>query len=349
MSQRWKTLYLPVGICTLLGLLLLKSPQLAAHGFESGLRLCAETVLPALFPFFVLSDVLLSCSFEGRRLHPIAKCLGLQRQQGVLVILLSWFGGYAVCAGMVGNLRRNGGLNARDAALVLLLGCCSSPGFVIGCVGGLLLGNMQLGILLYGAQLAANLLSTALCVPFLPKADSVAGTSGVTEAAPDLSRSIGNAVNSSLNVCGCVLFFRTVAALLIPFLPPNRYAAPWLSACLEISSGCADFAALGGRAALYGCCACLSLLGFSVWVQISMLLQGVVSLRLLLLSRVIHLICFCTILQVLVHTLPGTMEVYSTLSQRVVTMQRVPLDAALVVFCFLCAALYKVRQNFYNK
>ncbi len=349
MSQRWKTLYFPAGICALLGLLLLQNPQLAAQGFESGLRLCAETVLPALFPFFVVCDVLLSCPFEGKWLRPLAKCLGLQKEKGILVIFLSWFGGYAVCARMVGALRRSGVLNTRDATLTLMLGCCSSPGFVIGCVGGLLLGNIRLGILLYGVQLAANLLSTALCVPFLPKADLVSNTSGFVETAPDLSRAIGNAVNSSLHVCGCVLFFRTVAALLLPFLPANRYAAPWLSACLEISSGCADFAALGGSAALYGCCLCLSLLGLSVWTQISMLLQGAASLWLLLLNRGIHLVCFCAAMQVLVRTLPGTMEVYSTLSQRVVTMQRVPLDAAVVVFCFLCATLYKVRQNFYNK
>lgn len=350
MSQRWKTLYLPAGISALLGLLLLKSPHLAVQGFESGLRLCVGTVLPALFPFFVLCDVLVSCPFEGKWMRPLAKCLGLRSEKGVWVIFLSWLGGYAVCARTVGTLRHYKLLNTRDATLVLLLGCCSSPGFVIGCVGGLLLGNLRLGLLLYGLQLAANLLSTALCVPFLPNVDFGTENAGqVLETAPDLSCAISNAVTSSLNVCGCVLFFRTVAALLMPFIPPNRYAAPWLSACLEISSGCADFAAVGGRMALYGCCACLSLLGLSVWAQISMLLQGAIPLRLLILNRGIHLICFCGSVQLLARVLPGTMAVYSTLAQRVVTMQRVPLDAAFMVFLFLCAALYKVRQNFYNE
>ena len=35
---------------------------------------------------------------------------------------------------LVGELRRSQLLDERDASLVLLLGCCSSPGFVIGCV-----------------------------------------------------------------------------------------------------------------------------------------------------------------------------------------------------------------------
>ena len=350
MSQRWQTRYLPAAICAFLGLLLIKSPQLAARGFTSGLYLCTNTVLPALFPFFVLCDLLLSCPMEEKFLRPFTTCFGLQSSRGALTVLLSWFGGYAVCAQLVGTLRRGNQLDARDSALVLMLGCCSGPGFVIGCVGGLLLGNPQLGILLYGLQLAANLMSTALCIPFLPKADRSAQKSGQgIESGAGLSRAIGKAVNSSMNVCGCVLFFRIITTLLTPFLPPIPFAPPALSAVLEISSGCADFAALGGSIALYGCCACLSLLGLSVWAQMAMLLQGAVSLRLLLCNRLLHLIFFCGIVHLLARTLPGTMAVYRTLSQRVITMQRLPLDAALIVFLFLCAALYKVRQNFYNK
>ena len=59
------------------------------------------------------------------------------------------------------------------ASLALLcLGCCSGPGFVVGYIGGLLLGSTSLGALLYAGQLAANLLAAGLCLPMLPKADA---------------------------------------------------------------------------------------------------------------------------------------------------------------------------------
>lgn len=41
----------------------------------------------------------------------------------------------------------------------MMLGCCSGPGFVVGYIGGLLLGSTSLGALLYAGQLAANLLA----------------------------------------------------------------------------------------------------------------------------------------------------------------------------------------------
>lgn len=349
MSQRWKTTYLPVGLCLVVGGLLLIHPQLAAQGFQSGVSLCIRTVLPALFPFFVLCDLLLACPLQGRFLGVLARLWGMQEKTCAAAVLLSWFGGYAVCAQLAGRLRRDGDLTEREATLLMMLGCCSSPGFVISCIGGLLFGNLQLGILLYGLQLAANLLSTALCLFLVPRSTSGQKATHHEQRLPNLPQAISNAVSSSLQVCGCVIFFRILSAILLPYLPGSAWTAPFLSAILEISSGCADFAAIGGRTGLYGCCACLSLLGLSVWAQIALLLQGVVQLRLLVLQRSIHLVCFLLMIRISVPFLPGVDKVYSTLADRVIPTQRLPLDAAIVGFVFLCAALYKVRQSFYNK
>lgn len=336
-------------LCCFAGGLLLWQPQAAARGFESGMQLCLGTVLPALFPFFVLCDWMMGFVGDGRALRPAARFLGMRNTSGVLAILLSWLGGYAVAARLAGQLRREGTLSARDASLVMLLGCCSSPGFVIGCIGGLLLGNLPLGILLYGLQLSANLLSTALCLPLLPAVSSALEADSPSHLQSSFSDAMGRAVDSSLQVCGCVLFFRTVASALLPFLPGQPLVQPVLSGILEISAGCADFARLGGKPALYGICFCLSTLGLSVWAQLSMLLQGGVSIKLLAWNRAIHLVLFALLVRLVTPFLPAECAVYRTLSARVIPMHRIPWDAAVVVFCFLCAALYKVRQNFYNR
>lgn len=347
MSGKGKTARLI--LCCATGGLLLWQPQAAAQGFESGIQLCLRTVLPALFPFFVLCDWMMGFVGDGRALRPAARFLGMRNASGVLAILLSWLGGYAVAARLAGQLRREGTLSARDASLVMLLGCCSSPGFVIGCVGGLLLGNLALGVLLYGLQLSANLLSTALCLPLLPVASSAPQGACLIPQKNSFSGALGRAVDSSLQVCGCVLFFRTVAAAVLPFLPEQPLVQPLLSGLLEITAGCADFARLGGKPALYGICFCLSTLGLSVWAQLSMLLQGAVSCKLLAWNRAIHLVIFVLLVRLCTPFLPAECAVYSTLATRVIPMYRLPWDAAVVVFCFLCAALYKVRQNFYNK
>lgn len=82
---------------------------------------------------------------------------GIRSPRAPAVLVLGWCGGYAVCAQQIAALRKTGELPPRDAALLLLLGCCSGPGFVVGCIGGQLFGSVALGLLLYGLQLAANL------------------------------------------------------------------------------------------------------------------------------------------------------------------------------------------------
>lgn len=349
MNQHWKTVRLPLLLCGIFSFLLLRNPGLASEGFQSGLQLCTQTVLPALFPFFVVCELLVACPLHGMALRLLAYLFGFRQEKAGLALLLSWIGGYAVCARLTHHLSCHGELTRREADLLLLLGCCSSPGFVIGCVGGLLLGNLRLGVLLYAVQIAANLLSAACCLPFLPSQDTSAlSHPDTTASTPNFSMALNTAVNSCMQVCGCVLFFRIVSAVMQPFLPPYPIALPIFSALLEISSGCFDFAAQGGQWALYGCCFCLSVLGLSVWAQLSVLLQGTGSLRLLAVSRCIHLFVSFFLMRMLVCFLPGATAVYSTLPSRVIPTHRLPWDAAFLGFCFICAALYKVRQNFYN-
>lgn len=350
MSQRLKSLYLPATASLVMTVLLLQNPQLAALGFQNGLSLCIHTVLPALFPFFVLCELLMACPFQGKVLQFFSRLLGLRHEIAGLAVFFSWIGGYAVCAHLTGTLRKNRMIDERESNLLLMLGCCSSPGFVVGCIGGLLLGNLRIGVLLYCAQIAANLLSTAFCLPLVPAMSKASPCRpGTLLPSGGLSGAINSAVSSSLNVCGCVLFFRIICTIAQPLLPQNLWSEPILCAALEISSGCAEFAAMGGLPALYGCCICMSLLGLSVWVQISMLLEKSASLRLLAVNRLLHLGCFLPMVCVLSRFLPGIESTYTTLKNHVVTAQRLSLDAVVVAFIFVCATLYKVRQNFYNK
>lgn len=335
-----------------LGVLLLAAPEAAAEGFASGTALCLASVLPALFPFFVVCELLTAAPPPARLLRPLQRLLGLEAPEAAQAVALSWLGGYAVSAQLAGRLYGAQRISRRDARRLLLLGCCSGPGFVIGCVGGLLLGRLQLGVLLYAAQLAANLAATA-CLDLFSASGRPSRTFSAARPAPPappqtagLPRAISSAVSASLSVCGCVVFFRIVGAVIRAFLPVPPLL---LSAALEISAGCADAAARGGQAALYGCCAVLSLLGLSVWSQIQLFSGDAFCPRALLLSRVLHFFFLQGLIRLCVRFLPGSLAVCSSLSARVVPISRLPPDAALLGFSFLCAALYKVRQNLYNK
>lgn len=376
------------------GVLVLAVPEAATRGFAGGTALCLQSVLPALFPFFVVCELLTAAPPPAVLLRPMQRVLGLASAETARALLLSWVGGYAVCARLAGQLYGAGRITRRDAALLQVLGCCSGPGFVIGCVGGALLGNVRLGVVLYAAQIGANLGAGAVCqllshivganivrpsswrgcaFPERPLTSETArvrtmfaptdctrevsgrskvlsptrcGGSHLAEGAKGLPQAISSAVTSSLSVCGCVVFFRIVGAVLLAVLPLPPTA---VSAALEVSAGCADFAALGGAAALYGCCACLSVLGVSVWAQLRLFAGAAYRPRLLVFSRAVHLVLLQLLVRVCAQLLPGSVTACSTLAARVLPVFRLPPDAAAAGFVFLCAALYKARQSLYNK
>ena len=333
--------------CTLA---LLCRPQAAAEGFASGLLLCTRSLLPALFPFFVVSALLTAApgaELLARPLRPLARACGLTGADAALMLLLSWLGGYAVCARLAGDAVHAGRMDRDQAQRFWIVGCCSGPGFVIGCVGGLMLGSVRLGALLYGLQLAANFCAAAvLSLAGLPAGEPSVGQGDAAGPPLSLPGAIGNAVDSSLTVCGCMLFFRVMGAVAESFLPADAAAAAVLRGLLEVTAGCDAFAAMGGGAALRGVCLCLSLLGLSVFVQLRALAK--LPLSPLLLSRGVHAVVLQGLVRLCAPALPGEWAAYSSLSRRVVTAARMPPDAAFLLLCFLCAALYKAGRKLYN-
>ena len=357
------------------GVLVLAVPEAAARGFAGGTALCLQSVLPALFPFFVVCELLTAAPPPAVLLRPMQRVLGLESAETARALLLSWVGGYAVCARLAGHLYGAGRITRRDAALLQVLGCCSGPGFVIGCVGA----NLGAGAV---CQLLSHIVGANIVRPLA--VSDVSGLSGkaqphqldgrtmfaptdctrevsghskvlsptrcggsrLAEGAKGLPQAISSAVTSSLSVCGCVVFCRIVGAVLLAVLPLPPTA---VSAALEVSAGCADFAALGGAAALYGCCACLSVLGVSVWAQLRLFAGAAYRPRLLVFSRAVHLVLLQLLVRVCAQLLPGSVTACSTLAARVLPVFRLPPDAAAAGFVFLCAALYKARQSLYNK
>ena len=201
------------GACLLaalaLGAACLAQPQAAAQSFRQGVSLCLYTLLPALFPFLVLCGWL-TANLPGRGLW--------------FALVSSWLGGYAVCAHNTAALRRGGRLDNARAQRFLVLGCCSSPGFVIGCVGGQLLGSVTAGAALYALQLAANLLCAALLAPWLRPQEKHRGPLPASLRPPQqssFSDAVSQAADSCLHLCGCVVFFRTISGVISRFLPPG--------------------------------------------------------------------------------------------------------------------------------
>ena len=132
--------------------LLLWRSAVAAEAVRRGLTLCARSVIPALFPYFLVSGLFISLGFAdgvGRRLEPLTRRLFGVGGAGASAFFLGLLGGYPVGGRTVGQLYRAGRLSKDEAERLLAFCNNAGPSFILGVVGVGCFGSLRTGVYLY--------------------------------------------------------------------------------------------------------------------------------------------------------------------------------------------------------
>lgn len=240
----WKRLKANAGaffLVTSAAAMLLTNAESAAAGVRAGLNICAETIVPSLFPFMVLSSFFVHsglASFAGRLAEPAAKKIfGLPGCAGG-VLVMGLIGGYPIGAGMTAQMVSAKMISKKEGARMMLFCINAGPAFVVGAVGCEMLGSRKAGLILFAAIALASLIM-ALASGFFFKEKSEQQnlkkqtTKKTTENA--LALSVADASGAILSVCSWVLLFSCVCSM--PFFPEG-VAGTALRGLFEVTTGC---------------------------------------------------------------------------------------------------------------
>ena len=129
---------------------LLWQNETASAAVRQGLALCARSVIPSLFPFFVVVSFAVGCGFFA-----VLRRLGLP--VGAAVFLVGVVGGYPVGARTVGELYRGGGLTKERAETLLTFCNNAGPSFIFAIAGVRVFGSQKVGLILYGVHILSAL------------------------------------------------------------------------------------------------------------------------------------------------------------------------------------------------
>ena len=225
-------------------LLLLAVPDTASEGVRAGLALCAQSVIPSLFPFLVLSPML-----ECVLLALLSRLPVLRRRPRAGAVLSAYAvgmtAGFPLGAVSVLSMVRQGRLSAADAKA--LIGICTgaSPAFLIGYFGCALWADAAIGLYLWCVQSILCLCPVLLLLRHMPPLSGVCDTEKIS--LPPLSVCLREAVVRMWNICGAIVFFSVIRAVLCRYLPFG--AAAVLGGLAEMTGGLRECAALsdGGR------------------------------------------------------------------------------------------------------
>lgn len=280
-------------------LILILDGRCALYGAAEGLELCIRTVIPSLFPFFILSIGLVG-SWTGLTIAPL-KLLGkiLHIPSGVESILIPGFlGGYPVGAQAIAECYRRNQITADTAERLSAFCNNAGPAFIFGIVSQFF-PEMKYCWILWGVHIVSAVLVAAV----LPKTKR-SEPSAISVKTLTLSEIMNRALHATATVCGWVILFRVILTFLerwILWLFPLPLR-PLIIGIIELTNGCcalADTPQLGLRMIIAS--GILALGGFSVWLQTASVLLGL-SVKTFIFGKILHAV-FSVIIMCIVQCL----------------------------------------------
>ncbi|HOV43156.1 MAG TPA: sporulation integral membrane protein YlbJ, partial [Syntrophothermus lipocalidus] len=154
--------YVPFGIIVtvLLAGFMIINPTLTIKSAADGIDLWFRLVLPALFPFFVASELLVQFGFVrllGWLLEPITRPFFRLPGASSFVIVMGFTSGFPVGAFLTRRLLEEKLLNIKEAERLVSFTNNASPLFILGTVAVGMFGLPEAGYILAGSHYLANL------------------------------------------------------------------------------------------------------------------------------------------------------------------------------------------------
>ncbi len=330
----------------------------AAAGVRDGLRIAAETALPALFPFFVAGSLMvrtgLSAAVGRVMARPFHYLYGLPGA-GASALVLGLLGGYPVGVQVTVQMFQAGQLERSEAERLLGFVNCSGPAFLVGMCGAAVCGSVQAGFLLYAVHVAAALM-TGFAMTRSPGVPPRPARPVRPEPfTPAFVAAVGDGMATALKVTSFVVFFAvllsvgealgvqdTFAAVLAPLLRiaglPEHASSAFFAGLVELTNGLAALPALElpARALFPLMSALVGFGGLSVHCQTLSILSGSgLSARPYFVGKLLHAVISYALASIWCAVLPNPVPAFAPTGGTIPFFTAAPafVSLALILLC----------------
>lgn len=222
-------------------------PKDTANGIKNGFLLLGNSLIPALFPFMVLSSYISQSDIAEVLCKTFQKPFNFlfkTSAYGIIPFILGLLGGYPVGAKTIGEFYEKGKISQNDAERLLYWCINPSPAFAVTAVGTFMLGNTKSGFLLYFSCILASLTVGFFC-RFLSNEE----VQSIKKSRQKLNKnifvqSVSKGSEAMFSVCSWVLTFCVLSALC------EALKLPYTLSCIiksvgEVTTGCENATAAG--------------------------------------------------------------------------------------------------------
>ncbi len=198
-----------------------------------GIKLSALSIIPSIFPFFILSDLLIS-SFDdssGIFAKIFSKVFNIS-PVALPVFIIGLLSGFPLGVKGASDLYSENKITKEECEV--LSGFVNNPSiaFVVSGVGISMLGSISLGFILYFSVVISSIIVGCIFKPELRKSLNFGKN---TEQNFNLSKSIKSAGMSSITVSAYIIFFSMLTGLITAAFQ-NEVLTALLSCLLEVGN-----------------------------------------------------------------------------------------------------------------
>lgn len=213
-----------------------------------------DNIFPSLFPFFVLSEILINYGFVefiGELLKPVMQKIFKIDGNSAFIFVMSLVSGFPSNSKYTKELYKNGIIDLKTANKILMFSHFSNPLFILGTVSILFLNNKKAGLLILVCHYLGNLI-VGLLFRNYNRFDSNNNSISLKKAiikmhnkrinnnlqfGQIITNSIINSINTLLMILGVVTMFLVVTTVINNNIKLEEYYISILNGFIEMTQG----------------------------------------------------------------------------------------------------------------
>ena len=282
--------------------LILTNSSLVSKTIHYGIDIWIKNVFPAIFPMFVISELLIKygfLEFFGELTKNITSRLFHLPKESTFVILGSMISGFPSSSKFTKYLLDNNLLTKEEATYLLTFTHFSNPLFILGPVSNNILNNKKIGLIILICHILTNFIIAFFLRPKINKYKKepisfkkIFITKKETFSTI-LSNSIINSINTLLVILGIILTYLVLITLITNTFNLNKNIDTIITGLLEMTSGISKVSNLSLdikiKASLIT--AFISFGGLSIHTQTTSIINSAnIKYKYFLISRIIHMV-----------------------------------------------------------
>ena len=213
-----------------------------------------ENVFPSLFPFFVLSELLINYGFielVGEIFKPFMNKVFRVKGVGAFALIMSLISGFPSSAKYIKELYNKNLINQNEATKLLMFTHFSNPLFILGTISLLFLNNKEVGLLILICHYLGNFIIGIIFRNYYPSKEenkNISIKKVLTEISNNrvksnkkfgeiITTALLNSINTLILILGVITMFLVITTIIDNNINLNSFHQSILNGFVEMTQG----------------------------------------------------------------------------------------------------------------